>query len=123
MKTVLVVEDTADYAESLKFVLAQAGYHVVVAADGRAGLAEAVRLKPALILMDLLMPEQDGVETTIKIRECDALKDIPIIFLTAVTASADARVGVNGRQYPAISKMLDQQLILAAVRRYMGECL
>ena len=121
MKTVLIVEDTADYAENLKFTLERAGYNVVVAADGKAGLQEALRLVPDIILMDLLMPDQDGAETTAKIREFTGLKDVPIVFLTAVTAAANAVVSVTGQPYPAISKMLDQQQILAYVRRHMGD--
>lgn len=121
MKTVLVVEDTEDYAENLRFVLAGAGYKVVVASDGRDGLEKAIRIKPDLILMDVLMPGLDGVQATIMVREQAALKDVPIVFLTAVTAGENVVMSVKGQDYPAISKLRDQEDLLKLVRGYLRE--
>jgi DNA-binding response OmpR family regulator len=120
MKTVLIVEDTEDYAENLRFILSQAGYSVVVALDGKEGLEKAIRIKPDLILMDLLMPEQDGVETTIKIKEEESLKDVPVIFLTSVTAGENVVTSVNNRDFVTISKMIDQEKLLNRLREYLG---
>ena len=121
MKTILIVEDSEDYASNLQFVLSRAGYQAVVASDGKMGLKQAIRLRPDLILMDVLMPDQDGVETTILIREQEALKDVPIIFLTAVTASENMVVSVKGQNYPGISKMMDHEKIINRVRTCLGE--
>lgn len=115
MKTVLIVDDSGDYAENMKFVLSRAGYEVVLAASGREGELAAARIRPDIILMDLLMPEQDGVETVMRIGENPALKDIPVLFLTSVTASEDAVVPVKGKDYPGLSKLLDYPVIVNRV--------
>lgn len=120
MKTILIVEDTKDYADSLQFIISRAGYNVVLAADGEEGLQKALHIKPNLILMDVLMPGQDGAETTMKIREQPTLKDIPIIFLTALATEKNEDFLVNGLKYPAISKMMDQQDILDKIREYIN---
>jgi len=119
MKTVLIVEDTKDYAENLRVILLQAGYNVVVALDGKEGLEQAIHIKPDLILMDLLMPEQDGVETTIKIKENESLKNVPVIFLTAVTSGEDVTTSVNGKDIFTISKMVNQEKLLNKIREYL----
>ena len=119
VKTVLIIEDTEDFAENLRFLLTKAGYHVVVGCDGRDGLEKAMRVKPDLILMDLLMPQLDGVQATALIREREELKDVPVVFLTAVTAGENVVVSVNGADYPAISKMTDHPVLLEKVRHYV----
>ena len=119
MKTVLIIDDTEDYVGILKSILLKAGYSVVVASDGREGLKEAIRAKPDLILMDLLMPEQDGVETTIKIREQESLKDVPVIFLTAVTGGEEAITSVNGKDFLMVSKMTGAEKLLKKIREYL----
>ena len=115
MKTVLIVDDASEYAENMKFVLSRAGYEVVVAATGREGELAAARIRPNLILMDLLMPDQDGVETVMRIRENPVLKDIPVLFLTSVTASEDVVIPVKGKDYPGLSKLLDYPVIVNRV--------
>ncbi|MBF0595241.1 MAG: response regulator [Candidatus Omnitrophica bacterium] len=117
MKTILIIDDTEDYAESLRFVLERAGFRVVFAGNGKNGLEKAVEIKPDLILMDVLMPEQDGVQTTLLIREQPALNNIPVLFLTAVTAGEHVVMSVKGQDYPAISKMADHGRILEKIRQ------
>ncbi|MBF0331573.1 MAG: response regulator [Candidatus Omnitrophica bacterium] len=121
MKTILLVEDTEDYAENLKYVLEQEGYRVVIVMNGKDGLEKAMHIRPDLILMDVLMPVLDGVQATALIREHTELKDIPVIFLTAVTAGDNVVMNVQGKDFPAISKMADQQQLLAKIRQYVGD--
>ncbi len=121
MKTILIVEDTEDYAENIRFLLTQAGYNVVVAADGGEGFETAMRIKPDLILMDVMMPVQDGVQTTALLRQQPSLKEVPVIFLTAVTAGESVRMDVDGQDYPTISKMTDMSKLLDRIRQYLGK--
>ena len=121
MKTVLIVDDTKDYAENLRIILSHAGYNVVVALGGLEGLAQAISIKPDLILMDLLMPQQDGVQTTIKIREQGSLKNVPIIFLTAVTAADNAITSVDSKDFLTVSKMADQEILLNKIQKYLDK--
>lgn len=124
MKTVLIVEDTQDFSDSIKFFLSHKGYNVVTAANGKDGLEQAMRFKPDLILMDVLMPGQDGAETALQVREQRSLRGVPIVFLTALASEKHSKenvIMIHGQAYPAIPKMTDQQEILKRVRHYLEE--
>jgi len=118
MKTILIVEDTVDYAENLKYSLSNAGYNAVIALGGKEGVEKAISIKPDLILMDIMMPDQDGVETTIQIK---AKLDVPVIFLTSVTAGEDVVTAVNGKDFQTISKMIDQDKLLNKISESLGK--
>ncbi len=80
---VLVVDDEPDIVEILKYNLQKEGYDVATAEDGIKAVKTAVKFKPDVILLDIMMPNQDGVETCLQIRQIPELKNAFIIFLTA----------------------------------------
>jgi two-component system, OmpR family, alkaline phosphatase synthesis response regulator PhoP len=80
---VLVVDDEPDIVEILSYNLKKEGYEVETAEDGIKALKVANRFHPDVILLDIMMPNQDGVETCRQIREIPELKNAFIIFLTA----------------------------------------
>lgn len=80
---ILVVDDELDILEILQYNLEREGYTVRVASNGKKGVEEAKDFLPDLILLDIMMPEQDGVETCRQIREVPELQNIYVIFLTA----------------------------------------
>jgi CheY-like chemotaxis protein len=79
---VLVVEDTPDVARLVHLTLHQT-MRVHIAADGAQGLAMAQKLRPDVIVTDLMMPVMDGLEMTRRIREDESLRLIPVVMLTA----------------------------------------
>lgn len=80
---VLVVDDESDILELLKYNLSKEGYDVKVASNGIKGVEVAKTFIPDLILLDIMMPKQDGVETCRQIREVPELANVFVIFLTA----------------------------------------
>ncbi|MEM9894978.1 MAG: response regulator transcription factor [Bacteroidota bacterium] len=80
---VLVIEDENDILELLKYNLSKEGYDVKVASDGIKGVEAAKSFIPDLILLDIMMPKQDGVETCRQIRELPEMANTFVIFLTA----------------------------------------
>lgn len=80
---ILVVDDEPDILEILAYNLEKEGYAVRVAGNGKKGVEVAKDFLPDLILLDIMMPEQDGVETCRQIREIPELQDSYVIFLTA----------------------------------------
>ncbi|WP_143961999.1 response regulator transcription factor [Litoribacter populi] len=80
---VLVVDDEPDIIDLLKYNLEKEGYEVETASDGVKAVKTAIRFKPEVILLDIMMPLQDGVETCRQLREIPDLKSTFIIFLTA----------------------------------------
>lgn len=80
---VLVVDDEPDIVEILKYNLQKEGYEVATAEDGIKAVKIAAKFLPDVILLDIMMPNQDGVETCLQIRQMPELKNAFIIFLTA----------------------------------------
>lgn len=80
---ILIVDDEPDILELLQYNLEKEGYEVETAGNGKKGVEVAKLFKPHLILMDIMMPELDGVEACRQIREVSTLKETFIIFLTA----------------------------------------
>ncbi|MEI8103068.1 MAG: response regulator [Chlorobium sp.] len=120
MKTVLIVDDMINQFKNIHRAITRAGHDVVCVSDGRSALAKAVSMRPDLILMDLMMPEWDGVETIVRIRSIEACKDIPVIFLSSVIASARGVVFADGKEYPIVSKMAEIRLIIDRINECLG---
>jgi len=82
-KKILLVDDESDILDFISYNLISAGYTVKVAINGEEGISIANEYEPDLILLDMMMPEMDGIETCEKIRESEKLKGVLIAFLTA----------------------------------------
>ena len=97
---ILVVDDSADNVAMLSLDLQQEGYRVVTATNGEEAISVACFAQPNLILMDISMPRLDGLGATRRIRENDALRDVPVIAITAFGTEGFQRaaydVGVSG---------------------------
>jgi two-component system phosphate regulon response regulator PhoB len=92
---ILVVDDEPEAVELVEFNLKQAGFDVVTAADGKEALKKAKAGAPALIVLDLMIPEVDGLEVCKQLRRDVATSAIPIIMLTAKAAEVDRVVGLE----------------------------
>src|SRR5436305_11110960 len=90
---VLVVEDDPSVRGLLQTLLAAEGYDVAVASDGLAGLVKASSRRPALILLDLMMPDLGGIRVLEELRGDPALVDVPVVV---VTGKVDAVAGLKG---------------------------
>jgi len=85
---ILCVEDNPDTQRMLGFLLTQAGYEVITADDGFQGVQKAKAWRPALILMDMMMPRMSGVEAVKRLRKLKVTRDIPILMLSAYQEQA-----------------------------------
>src|SRR5213596_1698533 len=92
---ILVVDDEPEAVELVEFNLKQAGFSVVSAADGAEALKKARAVLPGLIVLDLMLPEVDGLEVCKMLRRDPATKEIPIIMLTAKAAEIDRVLGLE----------------------------
>ena len=80
---ILCVDDEPDILEILKYNLSNEGYNVSTAADGKSAIEMAYNISPNLIIMDVMMPNMDGIEACEKLRSDDKFNDTIIMFLTA----------------------------------------
>src|SRR5262249_12300312 len=92
---VLVIDDEPDALELIRVNLSNAGFAVTTAEDGGGGLAKARSLVPDLILLDLMLPQVDGLELCKMLRRDEVTKDIPIIMVTAKAGEIDRVIGLE----------------------------
>jgi DNA-binding response OmpR family regulator len=88
---ILIVDDENDFIELLQYKLAGHGYELIVANDGVHALSQARTLKPNLILLDILLPDLDGLSVCEILRRQPGTKKIPIIFMSALTGDVTRR--------------------------------
>jgi two-component system cell cycle response regulator DivK len=120
-KRILLVEDTEDNRQIVRDLLDSAGFELIEAHDGAAGLAMAGEHKPDLILMDIQLPVLDGYETTRRIKADPALKHIPIIAVTSYALSGDqAKTRAAGCD-DYIAKPFSPRQLLAKINAYLGD--
>ncbi len=81
---ILLIDDEQDILEFVKYNLERDGYEVFTASNGAEGLEKALKIKPHLILLDMMMPVLDGIETCRAIRNSPSLKNVMVVFLSAV---------------------------------------
>ncbi|HTP80924.1 MAG TPA: response regulator transcription factor [Bacteroidota bacterium] len=114
-KTILVVDDEKDIVDMLKYNLEKEGYAVLTAYTGTRAL-ELARKKPDLILLDIMMPEMDGLEVVRQLKKEKLTEIIPVLFLTAKGSETDEIVGLELGAEDYIVKPLAVGKILARVR-------
>lgn len=90
-KTILAIDDENDVLLIIKTALSSQGYNVLTASNGYDGLALAEDHVPALILLDLRMPEMDGMEVLEKLRDNEKTQNIPVIVLTGISEKKQIR--------------------------------
>lgn len=116
---VLVVEDTADNRQIIRDLLTAAGYELLEATDGAAGLASASANHPDLILMDIQLPVMDGYETTRRIKADPTLRHIPVIAVTSYALSGDEEKTRTAGCDAYIAKPFSPRHLLATVRSFL----
>ncbi|MHB8342584.1 MAG: GGDEF domain-containing response regulator [Mycobacteriales bacterium] len=115
MERVLVVDDDPDVAGFIALNLQLEGFDVAVAYDGVEALASVAQAVPAIILLDVQLPDPDGLAVCRRLREEPATATVPVILLTARTASADKIAGLTAGADDYIIKPFDTVELLARV--------
>jgi hypothetical protein len=113
--TVLVVDDEPTARELMARHLRRAGYQVVEAADGRAGLAAARASRPDVITLDVLMPQMDGWAVLKELKSDPTLADIPVIMAT-ITDERNLGIALGASEY--LTKPIDRERLAAILARY-----
>jgi len=117
---VLVVDDTPEALRFLTSTLEGAGMTVLIAIDGLAAIALMKNVTPDLILMDAVMPNLDGFETTQRIKASPAHQHLPIIFMTGLTESEHVVRGLNAGAVDFVSKPIVIDELLARIRVHLA---
>ena len=113
---ILVVDDIPDNVEILQLRLESQGYEVTAAGDGETALAMIREQLPDLVLLDIMMPKLDGIETVKRLKADDALPFIPVILVTARADAKDVVAGLEAGGDDYLTKPVDQAALMARVR-------
>ena len=116
---ILVVDDDKNICELLRLYLTKEGYEVTTAHDGEAALAAYDRVKPAMVLLDVMMPKMDGWETCRRIR---AMGATPVIMLTAKGETFDKVLGLELGADDYVVKPFDTKEVVARIKAVLRRC-
>ncbi len=113
---ILIVEDEEDIVELIRYNLVKNGFKVTAALTGDEGLARARALLPDLILLDLMLPGQDGLEICQALRRDDRTAAIPVVMLTAKAEESDIITGLELGADDYVTKPFSPKVLIARVR-------
>jgi CheY-like chemotaxis protein len=120
-KRILIIDDAEDIREvaqvSLEIV---GGWEVLTASSGREGVAKALAQQPDAILLDVMMPEQDGPTTFLQLQANSATQHIPVILLTAKALAGDRRMFAELGVASVIAKPFEPMFLASQVAQVLG---
>jgi len=117
---ILIVDDNPHNLKLLFDFLRESGFKVLVAKDGESAIEKLQEVSPNIILLDVMMPGIDGFETCYCLKASMATKDIPVIFMTALTDRIDKVKGLSMGAVDYITKPFQQEEVLARVQLHLG---
>ena len=117
---ILVVDDSADNVALLSLDLQQQGYRVVTANNGEDAVTVAISVMPNLILMDINLPALDGLGATRRIRENDALREVPVVAITAFGTEGFQRAAYDAGVAGYLTKPLDLDRMHQLIARLLS---
>ena len=115
---ILLVDDEDDVLEFLSYNIRKEGYVVHTANNGIKGLQKAIETVPHLIILDVMMPEMDGIETCREIKQIPQLKNSIIVFLTARGEDYSQIAGFDAGADDYITKPINSELLIALINKY-----
>ncbi|MDP2238046.1 MAG: response regulator transcription factor [Bacteroidales bacterium] len=122
---ILLVDDEADVLEFLGYNLKKEGFNVITASNGRDAIIKASSQLPQLIVLDVMMPEMDGIETCSELKQIPALKNSLIVFLTARGEDYSQLSGFDAGADDYVTKPIKPKLLIsrlkALLRRYQDD--
>jgi twitching motility two-component system response regulator PilG len=119
-RTIMVVDDNPDLVDILRMMLESKGFNVRCASSGKELFAGLEELKPDLILLDIMMPQMDGLEVLTRLKEDPSIPFIPVILLTAKVHHEDIQRGYKmGAEY-YITKPFTSTQVLDGINLILG---
>lgn len=121
MKTALIIEDNDNNLELIRFILQQAGYRVRFAMTGLEGVQQALTIPPDFIVLDIQLPDINGLEVLKRIRANPVGQTVPIIAMTSYAMSGDKERLLNSGCTSYIEKPIDPMTVIAQIEAVIGK--
>jgi len=119
LKRILIVEDNEHNMYLINFILEKNGYETIKAFNGEDGIGLAMKEKPDLIIMDIQLPDINGLEVTRRIRGSKVDGTIPIIAITSYAMSGDKDEALEAGCTGYIEKPINPDTIMAEIEKYL----
>ncbi len=119
MKKILAIEDNEANLYLIRFILEENGFEVIEARTGTDGVEKAIKEKPDLILMDIQLPDINGLEVTRRIRASEANSDIPIIAVTSYAMTGDREKSLAAGCTGYIEKPINPETFMTDIEKYL----
>ncbi len=120
MEQVLVVEDNEDNMKVITFILEKSGYKTLQAEDGRTGIALALKEEPDFVILDIQLPDMNGMDVVKAIRKSERIKNTPVIAITSYAVEGDRERMLSGGCDGYIEKPIDPVNIIKQIREILG---
>jgi DNA-binding response OmpR family regulator len=120
MHTILLVDDDEDLIQALQFSLHRENYNVVMSLNGAEAITISIDLQPDLILMDIMMPNLDGLTSCRAIKTMKQTKDIPVIMLTAKDDTETIRAAFKAGANDYIVKPFGMDKVFNKIEEFLG---
>lgn len=121
LKHILCIEDEPEMIDLIRLILERRGFTVQGAAGGTEGIKKIREIHPDLVLLDLMMPDLDGWEVYQQMKAEEAIRDIPVIVVTAKAQSIDKVLGLHiAKVDDYIAKPFSPQELLASVEKVLS---
>jgi two-component system, cell cycle response regulator DivK len=121
MKTALIIEDNDNNLELIRFILLQAGYRVRFAVTGLEGVQQALTIPPDFIVLDIQLPDINGLEVLKRIRANPVGVTVPIIAMTSYAMSGDKERLLAAGCTSYIEKPIDPMTVIAQIEAVLGK--
>lgn len=120
MNTIIVVDDNRDTTEIIKTTLEAKGYSAICTHSGAELFSQMEKVKPDLIVLDIMMPQMDGLEVLRRLRSASETSSIPVIILTAKVEYDDVLKGYQEGAYYYITKPFTSTQLLRGINLILG---
>ncbi len=117
---VLIAEDEPSILESLDFILRRAGWTISSVTDGEAALEAVRRLKPRVLVLDVMLPKRSGFEVLKQVRSGEETRELPVLILTAKGQQQDRRIAEEFGADIFVTKPYANAEVVGAVRKLLG---
>ena len=120
-KKILIADDEPNILISLEFLMKREGYEVLLARDGQEAMDVIARERPALVLLDVMMPIKSGFDVCCELRASEALRDTLVLMLTAKGRDTDVAKGMALGANAYMTKPFSTKELVSKVREMLGE--
>ena len=121
MKTALVIEDNVDNMKLITFILEKNGYSTLRAENGKMGIELAIKERPDFVLLDIQLPDMNGLEVLEELRGSEIDGEIPIIAITSYAMSGDREKMIEAGCDGYLEKPIDPVNIIDQIKKVIGE--